>query len=394
MNPTRRNFLRSSAAISAAALLACRRSGAVPQGAVSQGAGTDPEKSTSDDAAPDRKLHLLILGGTGFIGPALVEYALSRGHTVTLFNRGKSNPHLFPDVEKLRGDRDPNKGEGLKALEGRKFDVVYDDCGYFPRMVDASAALLAPNIGHYVFVSSISAYADNSVENADEDSALATMEDPTIENFGKNSEFYGPLKALCEQAAEKACPGRSTIIRPGYIVGPGDPTHRFTWWPLRVKRGGKMLVPGAATDPMQIIDVRDLARFMVRVGERKVFGAFNAVGPGSRLPMSEMLALSKKVTGSDAQFVYVPTDFLTTHATDLENTWPIWAPYEGKTKGFHTYSNARARNAGMTFTGVEDTIRDLLAWFDTLPPERQNAVKVGISAEDEAALLAKWNAKG
>lgn len=388
MNSNRRHFLRSSAALSAAALFACRRSEAL-----SNSSASDPAQEGGDEA-PERKLHVLILGGTGFIGPQLVECALARGHTVTLFNRGKSNPHLFPEVEKLRGDRDPNKGEGLKALEGRKFDVVYDDCGYFPRTVDASAKLLAPNIGHYVFVSSISAYADNSTENADEDSALATMEDPTIENFGANSEFYGPLKVLCEQAAEKACPGRTTIIRPGYIVGPGDPTHRFTWWPLRVKRGGEMLVPGAASDPMQIIDVRDLARFMVRVGERKIVGSFNAVGPASRLAVGEVVEASKVVTNSDAKFVYLPTTFLAANGIDLENTWPIWAPYEGKTKGFHTYNNARARAAGMSFTAVEDTIRDLLSWFDTLPPERQNAVKVGISPEDEAALLAKWNAKG
>lgn len=381
MSSTRRHLLRSSLALSAAALVACRRSEAVTL-------ADDSEEVL--DSNPERSLHLLILGGTGFIGPELVQSAIARGHTVTLFNRGKSNPHLFPDVEKLRGDRDPAKGEGLKALENRKFDVVFDDCGYFPRMVKASAELLGPNVGHYVFVSSISAYADNSQLDADETSALATMPDESVESFGKNYEFYGPLKVLCEKAAEKACPGKTTIVRPGYIVGPGDPTHRFTWWPLRVKRGGDVLVPGEASDPLQIIDVRDLARWMVRIGERKAFGAFNACGPERRLTMGEVLETSKQITASDAKFHYVPTKFLAENGSNLEETWPIWAPFEGKTKGFHTYKNARAIAAGLKFTPVADTIRDTLTWFEALPEERKNVAKAGISAEDEAALLAKW----
>jgi 2'-hydroxyisoflavone reductase len=241
-------------------------------------------------------------------------------------------------------------------------------------------------------VSSISAYAENDVENADETSKLATMPDPTVETFGNNYEFYGALKVLCEQAAEKACPGRTTIIRPGYIVGPGDPTDRFTWWPLRVARGGEMLVPGNPDDPMQIIDVRDLSAFMVRVAERKALGAFNACGPEKRLTTADVLAASTQVTKASTTFTYVPTSFLAKQGVNLEEMWPIWAPYEGKTKGFHTCSNKRAVAAGLTFTAVDKTIADLLEWFRSLPPERQATLKADVPADKEAELLAAWKA--
>ena len=225
-------------------------------------------KGTRQEEAP-RRLSVLILGGTGFLGPALVEVCRAQGHTVTLFNRGKTRPGLFPELEKLQGDRDPDKGEGIRALAGRKFDVVFDDCGYYPRHVRASAELMAPNIGHYIYVSSISCYARTDIENADESAELARIPDPTVETMGAQYENYGALKALCEEAAEAALPGRVTVIRPGFIVGPGDPTDRFTYWPVRVARGGDVLVPGTATDPIQVIDVRDLAEFMVRCAERR-----------------------------------------------------------------------------------------------------------------------------
>lgn len=378
MAATRRKFLFSSTATLAAGMIACRRSNALPSGEAQE---SDPKVDP---------LKILILGGTGFIGPALVEAALARGHAVTLFNRGKTNPELFPTVEKLRGDRDPNKGEGLKALEGRKFDVVFDDCGYLPRVVKASAELLSPNIGQYIFVSSISAYKDNSKEGANEDAELSTMPDPTVETMGQNFEFYGPLKVLCEQAAEAACPKRTTIVRPGYIVGPGDNTDRFTWWPLRVERGGELLAPGQPDDPIQIIDVRDLGEWMVRLAERRTIGTFNACGPAQKLTMQRVLDVSKELTKSDAKFMWVPLDALRGEGIDLENTWPIWAPYDGTSRGFHTWSNARAIAAGLRFRTVEDTIRSTLDWFKTQSDERQaKHLKAGPSAVQEAEWLEK-----
>ena len=188
---------------------------------------------------------ILILGGTGFLGPATIEAALARGHRVTLFNRGKTRPDLFPGVARLQGDRDPKKGEGLQALATGTWDAVIDNSGYYPRIVGASATLLAPRVKQYVYISSISAYREPNPVNGTEEAPLATMPDPTLESMGKQFEYYGALKALCEQAAEKALPGRATVVRPGYIVGPDDPTGRFTYWPVRFSRGGEVAVPGA-----------------------------------------------------------------------------------------------------------------------------------------------------
>jgi len=216
-------------------------------------------------AAPPKK-RILILGGTGFLGPATVEAARSRGHVLTLFNRGKTRPGLFPDIETLHGDRDPNVGEGLKSLEGRKWDAVIDNSGYFPRQVGASARLLAPNVGHYIFISSISVYADNSVEGLDESAAVATIADPNVEKITEQT--YGALKALCEKACEQALPGRTTVVRPGYIVGPDDASGRFTYWPIRFDRGGEVLAPGAPQDPVQFVDVRDLGGWLITLVER------------------------------------------------------------------------------------------------------------------------------
>src|SRR5205807_6710007 len=193
-------------------------------------------------AAPAKK-RILILGGTGFLGPATVEAAVARGHQLTLFNRGKTRPGLFPNVETLLGDRDPQKGEGLNALRNRKWDAVIDNSGFFPREVSASAKLLAPNAQQYIYISSISAYADNSTEGQDETAKLATTPDPTVETITETT--YGPLKALSEKAAADVFSGRTAIVRPGFIVGPDDPSGRFTYWPVRIDRGGEVFAPGA-----------------------------------------------------------------------------------------------------------------------------------------------------
>ena len=376
MTPTRRDILKSSAA-------------------TALGAGLRPLWAADDPpAARQQPLKLLVLGGTGFLGPAIVDAAKARGHTLTLFNRGKTRPELFPDVEKLRGDRDPKKGDGIKSLQGRKWDAVFDDCGHYPRWVKASAELLAPNIRQYVYISSISCYADNSKPGQDESAPLAKMADPTIEEMGKNFEYYGPLKALNEQAAEKAMPGRTTVVRPGYIVGPGDFSDRFTYWPWRVDRArgnaAEVLAPGTPTDPIQVIDVRDLAAWLVRVVEKNVTGVFNACGPAKPATMGEVLDACRAVTGREARFTWVSEQFLK-DAPGGSVDLPIWAPPSGETAGFHLWSNARAIKAGLTFRPLKDIIRDTLAWYKTLPADRQKQPRAGLKPEREAELLKAWH---
>lgn len=366
MNTDRREFLQLS--LAAGALLASSARAA----------------QTKDSA--DKKLAILILGGTGFIGPALVEIARGRGHTVTLFNRGKTNKDLFPDVEKILGDRDPKKGNGIAGLDGRKWDVVFDDCGYYPRHVAASAGMFAKNgVGHYVYVSSISCYAKTDVEGADETAELATMDDPTVETMGEGYRNYGPLKALCEKAAESGMPKKTTIVRPGYIVGPGDPTDRFTYWPVRFDQGGTILVPGAPTDPLQVIDVRDLAAFMLLCAEKHTIGTFNACGPEKRLPWGDVIdACKASSSAKDIVVKWMPAAKVM-ELKDVE--FPIWAPYAGETKGFHTSCNARAVAAGLTFRPIKTVVADTLAWWKTLPAERRERIKKQFDPAKEAELL-------
>ncbi len=340
------------------------------------------------DAAPE-PLKILILGGTGFIGPWEVEAALARGHEVTLFNRGKSKPDMFPELERLVGDRDPDKDAGLSALEGRSFDVVIDNSGYYPRHVKASAELLGPNVKRYIYISSISAYGDPSIEGQDETAAVATMEDPTVEEMGEGYVNYGPLKALCEQAAETAMPGRVAVVRPGFIVGPGDHSYRFTYWPLRVRQGGETAVPGAPDDPIQIIDVRDLTEWIIHLAEEGTTGVFNGSGPARRLTMGDVVETARTVTDSDAEFTWLGTGFSETHP---ETYFPIWAPYEGEYRGFHTWSNARAIEAGLTFRPLDETIAATLEAFDALDEETRAGVMERVPVAGEAEILAEIRA--
>jgi 2'-hydroxyisoflavone reductase len=252
-------------------------------------------------------MKILIIGGTVFLGRHLAQAALARGHEVTLFNRGQHNPELFPEVEKLRGNRD---GE-MDALKGRQWDAVIDTCGYFPRVVRQSAGLLADSVGHYTFISSISAYANFSQPGLDENSPLGRMDLEEAEAADKiTNENYGPLKVLCEQEVEKALPGRTLIIRPGLIVGPFDPSDRFTYWPVRVSKGGEMLVPGTPKLRLEIIDVRDLAEWNIRLIEENKTGAYNATGPDYPLTMQTLLDGCKADSQSDASPVYVTEEFL------------------------------------------------------------------------------------
>ncbi|XHS80208.1 NAD-dependent epimerase/dehydratase family protein [Burkholderiaceae bacterium UC74_6] len=338
-------------------------------------------------AAPKR---ILILGGTGFLGPAIVEVAKARGHTLTLFNRGKTRPGLFPDIEKRQGDRDPLKGEGLKSLETGEWDAVIDDSGYYPRMVGASAQLLAPRVKQYIYISSISCYKEPSPIGGDEDTPLAVLADPKVETMGKNFENYGGLKAACEQAAEKALPGRTTVVRPGYIVGPDDPTGRFTYWPVRFDQGGEIAVPGAPTDPFQLIDVRDLAEWLVKVVENNTTGAFNAVGPAEPMNWGRCVTACQKATTAKSSLTWISSEFMSKQE-DVE--FPIWSPYYGDTKGFHTWKNARAVKAGMRFRPIEQTVVDTLAWYKAQQKVEQGArTKLAFTPEQEADILKRWKA--
>ncbi len=337
-------------------------------------------------ANPNSK-RILVLGGTGFLGPAIVAAAQARGHQLTLFNRGRTRPGLFPNLETRLGDRDPSKGEGLKSLESGEWDAVIDDSGYYPRMVGASAQLLSKRVKQYIYISSISAYQEPVPENGDENTPLAKLADPAVETMGKSFENYGGLKALCEQVAEKALPGRTTVVRPGYIVGPDDPSGRFTYWPVRFDRGGEIAVPGASGDPLQLIDVRDLAEWLVLLVENSTIGAFNALGPDKRMPWGRVIEACRAATRTLGSITWVPGEFVA-KLSDLE--FPIWSPYLGDTKGFHTWQNARAIKAGLRFRPVELTVKDTLSWYQGQLKEEKGRVKLAFSPEQEAKVLAAW----
>ena len=328
-------------------------------------------------------MEILILGGTVFLGRHLVVAAQARGNTVTLFNRGQHNPDLFPEVERLRGDR----GGDLSALEGRHWDAVIDTSGYLPRAVRASAELLAQHVDHYTFISSISVYADTSSPNVDEDGPVATMDDPTSENIAEN---YGALKALCEQAAEAAMPGRVLNIRPGLIVGPYDQSDRFTYWVRRIADGGEVLAPGNPDAPVQVIDARDLAEWTIRMVEQGQTGVFNATGPAERLTMRQTLETAKQASGSNATFTWLDDDFLVQQGAGPWIEIPLWLPAGGEdSSNLLDVSIARALDAGITFRPLADIVRDTLAWDQTRPADTER--RAGLKPEREQELLQAWH---
>lgn len=406
MTRTRRQFIQQSVSSGA---LAAGGMGAFARNALGH---------SQADSKP-RKQKILILGGTGFLGPALIQSVLARGHELTLFNSGsteqrretKGRPSVIPegvevllgnrdpeqtaDDRRLRGDpdaekkRDPNSPRGLSSLKDRHFDAVIDTSGYFPRMVKASAEFLAPNIDQYIFISTISVYADNSKPGADETAELVTLEDPTTEEFGASFENYGGGKALCEAAAEAAMPGKTTNIRPGFIVGPLDTSRRYLYWPWRVAQGGEMLVPGSAADPVQIIDVRDLADWTVRCIEQRTTGVFNATGPEPAMTMGEMLKGCAAGVGGDPTFVYADSEFLAEQGL----RYPIWVSPKGDTAGFHRVSIERAVNAGLTFRTPADTAKATLDWCKTLDEDLQQRIIPINLKEGEADALVAWKAK-
>ena len=370
---SRRTFLHTLAAVAAALAM-----------------GLGVARAGEPTAVKPTPKRILILGGTGFLGPATIEAALARGHQVTMFNRGKTRPDLFPTVERRQGDRDWEKGDGLKALEEGTWDVVIDNSAFYPRMVHASAHLLAKRVKRYIIISSISAYKEPNPVAGDETAPLATLADPNVEDMGKDYVNYGGLKAACEQAAEQEMPGRVAVVRPGYIVGPDDTSGRFAYWPVRMDRGGEIAVPGRPDDPVQIIDVRDLGAWLVRLAEDGTTGVFNACGPEGKLNWGRMVEACVKATPTKSTLTWIAPEFLQKYE-GVE--FPIWAPYLGETKGFHTWSNARAVKAGLTFRPVEVTVKDTLAWYKTQEKLEKGRNKLaGPKAEAEAKLLADYKA--
>lgn len=333
-------------------------------------------------------MKLLILGGTVFLGRALVESALARGHEITLFNRGKSNPELYPDVEKLHGERDGD----LAALRGRRWDVVIDTSGYVPRYVRASAELLKDAVEHYTFISSISVYKDFSKPGFDESAPLATLEQQTDEVTGEN---YGAQKVLCEQAVEQALPGRALHVRAGLIVGPHDYSGRFTYWVQRIAKGGEVLAPGRPERPIQLIDARDLGDWCLDMAEARKTGVFNATGPDYRLTMGQYLDTCKTATNSTAQLTWVSEAFLKEKEVGSWIEMPLWLPEGADDDGFMRVNCQKALAAGLKFRPLLDTVRDTWNWVNH-PDETQLAgrlieMKSGLAPEKEASVLQAWH---
>lgn len=346
-------------------------------------AAGEPERAEAGSA---RKLDLLILGGTGFLGPHVVERALERGHSMTLFNRGRTDPGRFAHLEQLVGDRDHD----LDALRGRRWDAVIDTSGYVPRHVRGPAELLAPNIGQYLFVSTCSVYPDLGTLAIDETSRVAEIDDPTIERV--DNETYGALKVLCERAAEELLPGRTTVVRPGLIVGPGDTTDRFGYWPKRVARGGEVLAPGDPAWQTQFSDVRDLAAFMVHLLEQRTTGVFNVDGPSRPAPMGELLEACVTAARNDARLTWVDWPFLDQQGVRAWLDLPAWQPPPEGSAQVPAVSCARAFAAGLRFRPILETVEATLAFeLEREPGERPP--RFGISREREAEVLSAWHAR-
>jgi len=368
MTTTRRGFIQASAAAMSALGL----------GGLNAAAAATPMV-----AKPARSLSILILGGTGFIGPHMVQTALDRGHQVTIFNRGKSNPGMFPGVEELIGDRDGN----LDSLKGRDWDAVIDNTGYVPRHVRDSADLLKGHVGRYLFTSTGSVYALNQ-ERVDEDSKLLDVPEPDSEDVNK---YYGELKVLCEQAVEERYGEAATIVRPHIVAGPGDKTDRYTYWPVRIDHGGEMICPGNPLNPVQYIDVRDLSEFCVHLVEQNTPGIFNGAGPCySELGMREFIYAVRGVTSSKVKFTWVDEAFLAEHGIELFG-FPLWISENSDYAGLTRVSIERSVQNGLTLRPLAVTANDTLDWFKAQPQERQD--KLNLNLERDQAVLNAWHSK-
>ena len=372
---TRRDFLKTGAAAGGALLAGLAAGCARPAGRAS---------AQTTGAAARRPLDILVLGGTGFIGPHQVRHAVARGHRVTIFTRGRRQAELPASVEYLVGDRNGK----LDALRGRRWDAVIDNSATNPEWVRQSTQLLKDTAGQYLYISSTGVYYPYRTTNIDETTQPRLVVDPPEDGSAK----YGVAKALSEREVQAAFGDRATVVRPHFIVGPGDTTDRFPYWPVRVAQGGEVLAPGRRSDPVQLIDVRDLSEFIVRLLEDRRGGVFNAAGPRETLTMERFLAAVKAGTGSDARFTWVDDyDFLEKHG--LMGAVP-WILLKGDHLGFTTVRFDRALAAGLAFRPLETTVRDTLAWWPSVPAERRAKPQFVLTAEKEAEILAAWRARG
>jgi len=374
-DPTRRSFLQSLAGAGLALPLA---------------AAASPAASPWRIAPRHGPQRILVLGGTGFLGPHFVRSALAKGHTVTLFHRGKTGVDLFKELEHLKGDRE--KGD-LDALKGREFDAVIDTSGYVPAHVEATSKLFANVAQHYQFISSVSVYRafGQSPADVDESAEVAEVEDDkvaSVSTIRQSMPFYGALKARCEAAAQAAMGGKVAVLRPGLIVGPGDTTDRFTWWPVRVDRGGEVLAPGNPDGKVQVIDARDLADWMVHALEARLAGVYNAVGFAGPVSMQELLHGCKCATNKPVTFTWVAEDFLLGNDVGPWMEMPLWIPAGNRGR----IVNDKAISAGLVFRPLADTIRDTLQWARTERGDRPFD-RTGLQPQKETALLAKWHAQ-
>ncbi len=335
-------------------------------------------------------MRILVLGGTKFVGRALVDAALSANHQITIFNRGKSNPNLFKNIETITGDRDG----GLSVLKGLKWDIVIDTCGYVPRIVRQSVELLQDSVERYVFISTLSVYNDEKVSGSEricEDSPLKAIKDESLEEV--NAQTYGALKVLCENEVEKCFTERSLHIRPGYIVGPHDPTDRFTYWALRATQGGDALAPNPPKSQMQIVDARDLAAWIIESCERDRRGFFNAVGPDRDLSIKELLdscvQVASKKDLTPANFIWLDEKFLVAHEVGYGSELPLCSPSAVGKSDDTIFDSSKAISAGLTFRPLTETIDETISWARQRSPKHQ--MRAGLSPERETQLLKAWS---
>ncbi|MFC1543753.1 epimerase [Gemmatimonadota bacterium] len=369
MSTTRREFVQTAALVG---------------GGVSLGLLGCSAREAGEVRRARNPLRILILGGTNFIGPHQVEYAMKRGHTITLFNRGQTNPHLFPEVEKLRGDRNDN----LEALKGREWDVVIDNPTMLPSWVRLSASVLKDSVQQYLFISTLSVFANDGIINQDENGELAVYDEENEVAVTGNA--YGGRKVLCERAVEEAFPGRTTIVRPGGIGGPGG---LGSYWPVRVDRGGEVLAPGQPSDPVQFIDVRDLAEFVINLVENSTYGIFNTTGPEKPIPIGRLLEEIRDGLASDATFTFADEEFLQEQKVlGFINGFGGTVVRDPEKAGWNQYNIDRALAAGLTFRPIAVTARDTLEWYNSLP-EEDRARRNSFTPEREAEVLAAWHAR-
>ncbi|MCT8136374.1 SDR family oxidoreductase [Anaerobacillus sp. CMMVII] len=332
-------------------------------------------------------MKVLIIGGTKFIGIHIVEELVKRGHDVTIFNRGKTNVDFFPTIKKIVGDREGD----LSMLKEDHWDAVIDTCGYVPRVVSHSARALSSHADLYVFVSTISVYQDFSAENITETDDLSVLKDTNTQEV--TGETYGPLKVLCEKEVSKIFPNRALIVRPGLIVGPYDPTDRFTYWPKRVALGGEVLAPGLKDAQIQFIDARDLASYIVSAIETKTVGTYNVTGPKEHLTLEDFLHACKKTLNNETDFIWVEDEFLEGNDVGFWTELPLYIPQNKGMSGMLGVNINKALSTGLTFRPLEETIRDTFTW-DESRQLAESERKAGLNFEKEKAVLANLKLRG